>query len=229
MSRLNVFHENSIKLLDKPKTDSYSPFSYLIADGNEMMSSISSLPKHFSQAVASVQLVFMSLLPWLEEHATYCHGDFHKDNALYDGKRVFLIDWETVAWGDPLLDVVKFSLTLESEDRIKLYAEYLGNEPTAKQLAHFHLIDITFLMVVVVNRLKLAYSQEKPDSEYLSKSEMEELLDSSEPVPSFLSVSYGDTSPKGRQRGALYALKEFMQKTNSESSFSSYIDRVKEM
>ena len=227
MRLLKLFHNESPNCIKREESnDAFSPFSHLIDRGRKMIEEIPSLPRHFAQAIDKIQLVFKSLIPWLTKNATYCHGDFHKDNALYNGERVFLIDWETTSWGDPLLDVVKFSLPLSIEYRHKLYGAYLGQDPTSQEIAHFELMDLTFLVVVIVNRMNLAYSQRVSPSEMLSQEEMEILLEAPAELPSFSSVTYADSSPKARQKGAIYALAEFLQKTNKNSSFNNLLDKV---
>jgi thiamine kinase-like enzyme len=223
MRLLKVFHDKAKKLIQNDKPVTVSPFSYIIERGKTMMKETPSLPKQFSQIVERVQVIFDSSVEVLKNTATFCHGDFHKDNALYDGKRVFLIDWETTSWGDPIIDVVKFSLRLKAEDRMKLYEEYLGHSPTPQEKAHFQLIDIAFLAVVVIVRMGLAYSQKVLSSELLSQSEMEQILQSTDKLPSFLAVSFADSSPKSRQKGALYALAEFLRRTDESSSFNSLL------
>jgi thiamine kinase-like enzyme len=154
MRLLKTFHSQSPGLMKHEDNGEFSPFSLLLNRGHKMITEASTLPKHFAQAIDKITLILQALTPWLKGHGTFCHGDFHKDNALYDGKEVFLIDWETTSWGDPLLDIVKFSLNLSVECRIQLYAAYLDHAPTPSEKAHFQLIDLTFLIVVAVNRIE---------------------------------------------------------------------------
>ena len=218
MHLLRMFHSR----MPAERVDRYLPFSDWIANAKKMQED---MPSQFTKAIENAELISQCLTPWLKSNATYCHGDFHKENALYDGKRVFIIDWETVAWGDPFFDVVKFSLSLKREERLQLFAEYLGHEPSAQEIAHFDLIDLSFLLVVAINRMQLAYSGKESAPGLLSQSEMEELLEA--PLPSYASIPFGDSSPESRQRGALYALSEFLQKTGEHSSFRTLLDEAK--
>jgi aminoglycoside phosphotransferase (APT) family kinase protein len=42
---------------------------------------------------------------WDEEKLVSSHNDLHPDNILFDGKRPWLIDWDTACRNDPLVDV----------------------------------------------------------------------------------------------------------------------------
>jgi hypothetical protein len=215
MRLLRIFHNYSSQIVNRENTDIFSPYSHLIESGKKMKQEIPYLPLHFSKAIKKIKLIFKSLTPWLKKNAAYCHGDFHKENALYDGKKVFLIDWETAALGDPVLDIAKFTLNLNLENRMKLYAVYLEHDPLPEEIAHFQLIDLTFLIVVTVNRMCLAHKHSS--QERLSKQDMEQLLSSDSQLPSFLSVSYADATPIARQKGAIYALGEFLSKTQEDA------------
>lgn len=57
----------------------------------------------------------------------------------------------------------------------------------------------------------------------LSREQMEKLLDNPQKLPSFLSVPFTDSSPIARQKGAIYALAEFLQKTDQSSSFDGLL------
>jgi thiamine kinase-like enzyme len=223
MRLLRKFHNKSPKSIER-KDQEFAPFSIspfsIIDRGREMVKEIQALPRHFAQAIEKVASIFHTLSPWLKANATFCHVDFHKKNALFDGSRVLLIDWETTRWGDPLLDVVKFSLGLDQEVRMQLYATYLGpeHELLPSERAHFQMMDLTLLAVVAVIRMRLAYSAQLPASEeMMSREKMEQLLDHPSNLPSFLSIPDTDRAPKDLQRGALYALAEFAQKTETSS------------
>lgn len=94
------------------------------------------------------------------------------------------------------------------------------------EAAHYHLMDLAFLVVVVVNRLQLAYIQKVPQSEFHSRDEMEYMLDHPEALPSFLSVSFADSSPKARQWGAICALSELLKKTDDHSPFQKLLQEI---
>jgi thiamine kinase-like enzyme len=220
MKVLKCFHENMQSHLLKEKEIFYAPFTLVF---NEIKGFEKSpiMPIHFSRALKKVEIIQEQLKPWLKNHATLCHGDFHKGNVLLSKKRKLmplLIDFDSTPMGDPIFDVVKFSVALPHKYRIEMFSEYLGGRfPTKKEHAHFELMDLALLMVIVIVRFKSAQSAQGPFQEYLTKEEMEEMLDSKEPLPSFLTMSFGDTSPKARQKGAVYALGEFLKRSEALS------------
>lgn len=75
-------------------------------------------------------------------------------------------------------------------------------------------MDLALLMVIAIIRFK---SAQNSSQECLNKTEIEEMLHSNEPLPSFLKIPFGDTSPKARQKGAAYALGEFLTRTSALS------------
>ena len=120
--------------------------------------------------------------------------------------------------GDPLFDVVKFSVALPQKCRMKMLSEYIGERlPTIQEQAHFELMDLALLMVIVIVRFKSAQNVQGFSQERLTKEEMEKMLDSKDPLPSFLTMPFGDTSPKARQKGAVYALGELLKRSEALS------------
>jgi len=71
------------------------------------------------------------------------HNDFFKpDNILFDGERVWLIDWEAAFLNDRYADlavVANSVVTNEAEERVYLQ-EYFGKPPDEYQLARFFLM-----------------------------------------------------------------------------------------
>ncbi|MGC4050564.1 MAG: hypothetical protein QM757_14400 [Paludibaculum sp.] len=67
---------------------------------------------------------------------------FKPDNTLYDGQRIWLIDWEAAFLNDRFADlsvVANHVVTNDAEELIFL-REYFGAEPTEYQRARFHLM-----------------------------------------------------------------------------------------
>src|SRR5580658_1965447 len=71
------------------------------------------------------------------------HNDLFKpDNILFDGQRVWLVDWETAFLNDRYADLAAVAnqvVTNEEEERVYLQ-EYFGAAPDQYQLARFHLM-----------------------------------------------------------------------------------------
>ncbi len=210
MIALKTFHEKMPSSRRFDKSDSYAPFSYIFYKGKQMKEE---LPREFSLALQKLESFLEELTPWLKEHAVLCHGDFCKSNVLLSKDlSPHLIDFDSASIGDPLLDIAKFSLSLPKEQRLELFRTYLGSSFLSnEELRHFEMIDLSVLMLISTCRFDAA--QNSSQEEKLSKSEMEEILHTEKPLPSFLKVSFKDTSPKAKQLAALFALAEFMKRS----------------
>jgi hypothetical protein len=79
----------------------------------------------------------------LDSDQAACHNDLFKpDNMLFDGNRLWLVDWEAAFQNDRYTDlavVANMLVTNESEERIYLQ-EYFGAAPTERQSARFYLM-----------------------------------------------------------------------------------------
>ena len=71
-----------------------------------------------------------------------CHTDLKKDNILYDGEKVWLVDWEAAFLNDRYVDlaaIANFIITNREEETAFL-AAYFGEAPTPYQCARFFLM-----------------------------------------------------------------------------------------
>jgi hypothetical protein len=69
--------------------------------------------------------------PWDSGALVSSHNDPHPGNILFDGKRMWLIDWETAYRNDPLVDVANFTLYLAASPELEgvLLQSWLGRAP----------------------------------------------------------------------------------------------------
>jgi aminoglycoside phosphotransferase (APT) family kinase protein len=69
--------------------------------------------------------------PWDGSALVSSHNDPHPGNILFDGERLWLIDWETAYRNDPLVDVAIFTLHLAAspEHEEMLLQSWLGRSP----------------------------------------------------------------------------------------------------
>jgi aminoglycoside phosphotransferase (APT) family kinase protein len=69
--------------------------------------------------------------PWDSRALVSSHNDPHPDNILFDGERLWLIDWETAYRNDPLVDVAIFTLYLAASPELEgvLLQSWLGRAP----------------------------------------------------------------------------------------------------
>ncbi len=209
---LKTFHEKIPSPFPAIKHANYFPFKGIISTGRILQKELA-LPTLFSEAIDHVERIFQELKPWLEKHAVLCHGDFGKQNILLtrDLHPIF-IDFDSASMGDPFLDIAKFTLCLSAEQKEKLLQIYLGRAPILEETRHFQLIDASLLMLVATTRLHAAKNMEFSSQEKLSLKEMEELVSSKDPHPSFLEVPFEDGSCKAKQKAALLALMAFEKK-----------------
>lgn len=71
------------------------------------------------------------------------HNDLYKpDNILFDGRRVWLVDWEASFLNDRYVDlaVVANQLVTNEEEELAYLKAYFGTAPDDYQLARFHLM-----------------------------------------------------------------------------------------
>jgi len=215
MKALKQFHDNMHEFTAEKKESFYAPFTFIFNESDKLVKS-PKIPIHFALALKKIENLYKQIKPWLKNHATLCHGDFHQGNVLLSKSKnltPILIDFDSVVQGDPIFDVVKFSVPLTQEQRLEMFSEYLGRSPpTTQELKHFELIDLTLLMIIATVRFQSTQDIQETFVESLSKNEMEEMLNSQEPLPSFLTIPFGNISPKARQLGAVYALSEFLKR-----------------
>lgn len=175
------------------------------------------MPRQLGLAFNIVKQWNENVAPWLETHATICHGDFKRSNVLLQRNRVeyrpWIIDFDSAAVGHPYFDVVKFSKKVTHEQRMELFKTYLDHEPTQEELYHYKIVDNVLRMVVAIMRFKLALLIQKTGmfDECLSQAEMEQLLESPFPLPSQSTIPLKDPNLKAQQLGAVYALHEFLR------------------
>jgi aminoglycoside phosphotransferase (APT) family kinase protein len=69
--------------------------------------------------------------PWDSEGLVSSHNDLNPTNILFDGERLWLIDWETAFRNDPLVDVATLTIFLgpAPEPESALLRSWLGRDP----------------------------------------------------------------------------------------------------
>jgi aminoglycoside phosphotransferase (APT) family kinase protein len=93
------------------------------------------LPGWFQGYLEQFEAIKETLRPHLT--SAPCHNDLSPDNLLFDGSRLWLIDWEAACMNDPLIDLASavhwFDMVPEQEAAL-LHA-YFGDSPTEHQRA----------------------------------------------------------------------------------------------
>lgn len=69
--------------------------------------------------------------PWESSALVSSHNDPHPGNIMFDGERLWLVDWETAYRNDPLVDVAIFGMYLADSPELKevLLRSWLGRAP----------------------------------------------------------------------------------------------------
>jgi hypothetical protein len=70
------------------------------------------------------------------------HNDLNPGNVLYDGQRLWLVDWEAAFLADRYVDLATLAnwFTGDAASEDALLRTYLGGEPDAQQSARFYLM-----------------------------------------------------------------------------------------
>lgn len=101
--------------------------------------------------------------PRTEADLVSSHNDLKPENTLFDGERVWLVDWEAGFLNDRYLDLAvvgNFLVTNEEEEKTFL-REYFRAEPTEYQIARFYLMR-QFLHISYVAAFLMLRAEVKP-------------------------------------------------------------------
>jgi aminoglycoside phosphotransferase (APT) family kinase protein len=107
--------------------------------------------------------------PWNETARVASHNDPNPRNILFDGARLWLVDWETAYRNDPLTDlaVVTHELAGTPELQEQLLRSWLGREPdpaTHARLLLMQQLTRMFFACVIFRRFAVD-ADRKPDSD----------------------------------------------------------------
>jgi aminoglycoside phosphotransferase (APT) family kinase protein len=82
--------------------------------------------------------------PWDPSSFVSAHNDPNQFNVLYDGERLWLIDWETASRNDPFLDIATMGTYLapSPELRTVLLRAELGREPSEVDVARYTVMSL---------------------------------------------------------------------------------------
>ncbi|MEZ2337724.1 phosphotransferase [Mucilaginibacter sp. RCC_168] len=83
-----------------------------------------------------------NIYPRNAEDLVGCHNDLKPENTLFDGERVWLVDWEAAFLNDRYLDLaIMANFLVKNEEDKKIYLEaYFGQEAAEYQHARFFLM-----------------------------------------------------------------------------------------
>ena len=101
------------------------------------------LPKTESEEFFARYAEVAAVYPHDDREMVSSHNDLFKpDNILFDGQRIWLVDWEAAFLNDRYADlaVVANQLVTNDEEEMVYLQEYFGAAPNPYQLARFHLM-----------------------------------------------------------------------------------------
>lgn len=78
--------------------------------------------------------------PWNPAAHVSCHNDPNLRNTLFDGTRLWLVDWETAYRNDALVDVAILAENQPPELAPTMFQAYLGRPPRAAESARLRLM-----------------------------------------------------------------------------------------
>jgi aminoglycoside phosphotransferase (APT) family kinase protein len=131
------------------------------------------LPEGESEELLARYAQLAAVYPRHDQDMVSSHNDLFKpDNILFDGHRVWLVDWEAAFLNDRYADlavVANLVVTNDAEERVYLQ-EYFGQPPDQYQLARFFLMQqVTHIFYAMVFLLlgssgrQLNLSENAPD------------------------------------------------------------------
>jgi aminoglycoside phosphotransferase (APT) family kinase protein len=146
--------------------------------------------------------------PWDSASLVSSHNDFHPGNVLFDGERLWLIDWETAYRNDPLVDVATLTIFIaDSPERESvLLRAWLGRDPDRVQRARLVLMrSLARLFYGCASNLNAAHA---PGAEAPA-------TDLSAPTPAEFAAAVGEGrldvgSPQGQRLVGKMALRSFL-------------------
>jgi aminoglycoside phosphotransferase (APT) family kinase protein len=92
------------------------------------------------------------------------HNDLNPGNILYDGQRIWFVDWAAASANDPFGDpaCLANAAGATEEEEALLLAAWLGRAPDRRETARFHLMRLVWPMVQAVLILK-GVAEARPD------------------------------------------------------------------
>lgn len=126
-SVIKVVHEQPLETIATTKFDELDEKVLALAESHPQF-------ELFKIAIAKMREINSLQMPHISY--TFCHNDLgHGGNTLWDGKRVWVIDWELAGYFNPYFDVCSpMVLLFFSQEYKDLFFEtYLGRPPTQKE------------------------------------------------------------------------------------------------
>lgn len=100
------------------------------------------IPQNLSEEILKSYKRIKSVYPNNAEDFVSCHNDLKPENYIFDGERVWLVDWEAAFLNDPYLDLVVVAnfVVSNEEDEVQYLQNYFGEAPDQYVQARFFLM-----------------------------------------------------------------------------------------
>ena len=114
------------------------PFMIINAYIQQALSASIPLPKDIDHAIEIVRNL-KSQIP--QQQSVLCHQDLVPDNFIFDGKRLYLVDWEYAEWSDPFFDFTALCIEhqFDEEEKNMVLKQYFQT-PTEEQRIHLEMM-----------------------------------------------------------------------------------------
>lgn len=112
-------------------------FGYMESLMNELqVYSLSTLLNNYLNKVREIQSILQPHLILIS-----CHNDLNANNILFDGEKIYFIDWEAAGASDPFFDIATIcNYIFEIGNEEKFLDQYVGEKLTDFQSAKLHLM-----------------------------------------------------------------------------------------
>jgi len=116
------------------------------------------LPGHVTDECFDLYAEVQKHYPRYDTDLVSSHNDLNPNNILFDGKKIWVIDWEAAFQNDRYTDlaIIAKSYTQGQQQEDLLLATYFGEEPGEYRRARFYLMQQACHMYYAMAMLKLA-------------------------------------------------------------------------
>lgn len=99
------------------------------------------LPESVTEELFKQYTRIINIYPWNPENLVSCHNDLKPENIIFDGEKVWLVDWEASFLNDRYMDlaVVANFLVKDDLDESEYLANYFGRPANEYEKAQFFL------------------------------------------------------------------------------------------
>ena len=121
-------------------------------------------PESMIRDLFNAYLQIRNVYPYTQTDLVACHNDLKPENMLFDGNKLWLIDWEAAFLNDRFVDLsVPANFVVRSDADEKSYLKsYFGQEATDYQLACFFLMRQAMHLFYFVSFTLFSKASDKP-------------------------------------------------------------------